>query len=418
MQPQDQERRQPSPPSATAARSWSVVVTSEALRRRVYLWATLLGIGILIATWLTQVRRPDPDLYVLYVHPVILLQCVWIVWWLLLDRALIVAERVVFMITSLSVLTQLLLATVAGQQLVGLTSSAYWTLVALSILSFLIFSNRQALLFTAALFTLSVVVPWGTLIARGDPLSNSAELARVQLTCGVVLALLSGLAWYRENFAVERGQRLSLEHLAHTDPLTGVPNRRALYREIEDLLEGTRGVAGGLGRGGCLILLDVDHFKRINDTFGHNVGDDVLIRLAALIRADLRGGDTVGRWGGEEFLITLPGLSLALGEQVAERLRQKLERQPFEHGQGVTASLGVTGCRSDDDLRSCTARVDRALYLGKAAGRNRVVSLPADEALLPDAQLPDARLPDAQIPGTEAHAEDLEAGPVVLPRQT
>ena len=396
MQPENQERRQPSTLPATVARSWSAAATSGALRRRVYLWAIVFGSCILIATWLTQIRRPAPDLYVLYGHPVVLLQCVWAAWWLLRGKPLIVAERAVLVVQALAVLSQTLLAMVQGQgQLVGLTSSAYWTLVALSILSFLIFSNRQALLFLAVLFALSVALPWGVLIARGDSLSGYPELARVQLTCGVILALLSGLAWYRESFTVERGQRLSLEHLAHTDPLTGLPNRRALYREIEELLTQTR-----QGVGGCLILLDVDHFKRVNDTFGHNVGDEVLIRLAALIRAELRGGDTVGRWGGEEFLITLPGLPAALGGQVAERLRGHLEQQVFGHGQGVTASFGVTCCTVSDDLQGCIARADRALYAAKTAGRNRVVSVPGDES------------PGEELPGQDAEA--APSAPVAL----
>ena len=350
------------------------MVTSEALRRRVYLWATLMGSVVLIVTWLMQDGRPHPDPYVLFANPLLLLQCVWIAWWLLRGKALIVAERVVFTVNVFAIMVQVSLATVTGgQELLGVASAAYWTLVAISILSFLILTKRQALLFTATFFALGVVLPWSALLFRGDSLADYSELGRVQLVCGVVLVLLSVLAWYREGFAEERGQRLSLEHLAHTDPLTGVPNRRALYREIDSLLAGAR-----LGAGGCLILLDVDHFKRINDTFGHNVGDDVLVRLAALIRADLRDGDAVGRWGGEEFLITLPGLSLAQGEQVAERLRGHLERQMLNQGQGVTASFGVTCCRSDDDLQNCTARADRALYAAKTAGRNRVVSLPAD----------------------------------------
>lgn len=371
------------------------MVTSEALRRRVYLWATLMGTVVLIVTWFMQGGRPHPDPYVRYANPVLLLQCVWVGWWLLRGKALIVAERVVFTVNVFAILAQVFLATVTGgHELVSVASAAYWTLVAISILSFLILNNRQALLFTATFFALGVVLPWRALVFRGEPLADYGELGRVQLVCGVVLVLLSVLAWYREGFAEERGQRLSLEHLAHTDPLTGVPNRRALYREIEDLLEGTR-----LGVGGCLILLDVDHFKRINDTFGHNVGDDVLVRLAALIWADLRDDDTVGRWGGEEFLITLPGLSLELGEHVAERLRGELEGQMLSHGKSVTASFGVTCCRSSDDLQSCTARADRALYSAKTAGRNRVVSLPADEVLEEASEAAPAALSSLNVSG-------------------
>ena len=373
MQPQNQERRQSS--NLLASRTWSAVATSEALRRRVYLWAIVLGSVILIVTWLMQFRRPNASLYVLFGQPVILLQSLWAAWWLLRGKPLIVAERVVFVVNALAVLGQTLLAMLTDpRQIIGLTSSAYWTLVALSILSFLMFSNRQALIFSASLFALSVALPWGTLMFRGDTLSAYTELARVQVTCGVILALLSGLAWYRESFTVERGQRLSLERLAHTDPLTGLPNRRALYREIEELLNGER-----QDMGGCFILLDVDHFKRVNDTYGHNVGDEVLIQLAALIRAELREGDMVGRWGGEEFLIILPGLSAEPGEHLAERLRLCIEQQAFRGGQGVTASLGVTSCAASDDSKRCIARADRALYAAKTAGRNRVVFMPEDE---------------------------------------
>ncbi|WP_456831189.1 GGDEF domain-containing protein [Deinococcus sp. UYEF24] len=366
----------------------SASANSVELRRRVYLWVTLLGSAVLIATWLMQVRRPDPDPYVLFANPVLLLQCCWLVWWLLTGRPLLLAERVVLLLNTVGIMVQLLLAMIAGRpHLIDLTGSAYWTLVALSILSFLIFNNRQALLFTATFFTLSVILPWAALLTRGEAFSAYGELVRVQLVCGVVLTLLTILAWYRQQFTVERGERLSLEYLANTDPLTQLPNRRALYPKIERLLS-----EAATGTGGCLILLDVDHFKRINDTFGHNVGDDVLTRMAALIRADLRDGDTVGRWGGEEFLITLPGLSLTLGEQVAERVRGHLERQMLGHGQGVTASFGVTSCRASDDLQSCTARADRALYAAKAAGRNRVVSLPADPVRGEDTEIAPASL--------------------------
>ncbi|WP_425145769.1 GGDEF domain-containing protein [Deinococcus sp.] len=379
----DHNRRPSDPLTASlrpgAGRVWSGA-TSDALRRRVYLWAIVLGSGVLIVVWTMQLRRPAPDYYVLVGHPLLLLQCIWAAAWLLRGRALIVAERVVFVVNALAILVQMLMALIADQrQLLSLTSAAYWMLVALSILSFLIFSNKQALLFSAGFYGVSVALPWSALLARGSSLSTFSELARVQLTSGVVLVLLSILAWYRESFTVERGQRLSLEHLANTDPMTQVPNRRALYREIEHLLEGAR-----TGGDGCLILLDIDHFKRINDTFGHNVGDEVLIWLASMIQDDLRETDAIGRWGGEEFLMTLPGLSAELGGQVAERLRLRLEQQAFGYGQQVTASFGVTCCTADDDLQSCTARADRALYAAKTAGRNRVAILPAAAAAFKD----------------------------------
>ncbi len=381
MQPQD---RRGSDFRSESARLRSLVPTSEELRRGVYLWALLLGSGVLIIVWVMQLRRPDHDDYVLFGHPVLLIQCVWAAWWLLRGKALIVAERVVFVVNALAILTQTLLAVDTGQlQMLRLTSAAYWMLVAFSILSYLIFSSRQALQVSAAFYGLSVLLPWTTLLLHGARLSAYGELARVQLTCGVVLGLLSVLAWYRQRFTIERGQRLSLELLANTDPMTHLPNRRALYPRVEELLIDAR--AGGVG---CLILLDVDHFKRANDTYGHNVGDEVLIRLASLLKAALRDTDTAGRWGGEEFLITLPGLSAERGGQVAERLRLQLAGQVSLYGESVTASFGVTACTADDELQSCVARADRALYMAKAAGRNRVVLLleSSDEAEVAELQ--------------------------------
>ena len=356
--------------------------TSSDLRRRVYLWAIALGMGVIVIVLLTQLSSPSPDYGQVGMVLAQLPLCAWGTWWLLRGKPLVVAERVVFAVNALIVLSQLLLTvTDDPAQVVWLASSAYWLLTPLAILAFLMFGNRQALLFSAGMYLLSVLVPWAALLWKGQVFSSFGNLLRVQLSCGVVLVLVSVLAWYREHFAVERGERLSMEQLAHTDPLTGLPNRRALYSEIEWLISEAR-----TGVGGCLILLDIDHFKRVNDAFGHNVGDAVLIQLAALLGTHLKDAGTVGRWGGEEFLITLPGLSPERAEQMAEQLRRKLEEQLFSHGQGVTASFGLTCCTAEDDLQRCTARADRALYAAKTAGRNSVVSLPDDAALDQDMQ--------------------------------
>ena len=157
MQPQD---RRGSDFRSESARLRSLVPTSEELRRGVYLWALLLGSGVLIIVWVMQLRRPDHDDYVLFGHPVLLIQCVWAAWWLLRGKALIVAERVVFVVNALAILTQTLLAVDTGQlQMLRLTSAAYWMLVAFSILSYLIFSSRQALQVSAAFYGLSVLLP-------------------------------------------------------------------------------------------------------------------------------------------------------------------------------------------------------------------------------------------------------------------
>lgn len=351
------------------------VVLSEASqfeesRRRVYLGATLLGAVVLVTVWALQMRQPDPELFVVFGHPPLLVMCLWVTVWLLQRRPLIVAERVVFITNALAVLAQLSLALpLQRAAALDLSSSAYWMLVAVSILSFLMFSNRQALLLTGGFYSLAVLLPWLALGTRGQGPGAHPELVRVQLTCGAILMLLSSLAWYRERYTFEHGERLGLEILANTDPLTGLPNRRAVYSVIEEVLEAAR-----RGAPGSLILLDLDHFKAINDVHGHNVGDEVLIGTARLIGAALQGTGHLGRWGGEEFLIALPGVPLARAGQVAEELRAQLGAHTFPGVGHVTASFGVTSCAAGDTLHGCTARADAALYSAKAAGRNRVAS--------------------------------------------
>ncbi len=345
------------------------VSAPDDLRRRVYLGATVLGIGVLVGSWMINRQAPSPDPYISIGHPMLLLQCLWIMGWLLQGRSLNVAERVVLAVNGLSLLAQLLLVSAAEDgQLIDLTSAAYWMLVALSILIFLVFNNRQALLICGALYTLAVALPWSVLLFRGAQLSAYSDLGRVQLTCGAVLVLLSVLAWYKERFAAEQGQRSVLEHLAYTDALTQLPNRRALYLEIDRLL-GERQEQ----QPGCLILLDIDHFKRVNDHFGHNVGDQVLTEVAFRLRREVQAQGCVGRWGGEEFVITLPGCSQDEGGAVAERLRRALASAPFAQVGVVSASFGAASCCAGDDLQRLTARADRALYAAKTLGRNRVV---------------------------------------------
>ncbi|UQN06842.1 sensor domain-containing diguanylate cyclase [Deinococcus sp. QL22] len=343
---------------------------SQQLRRRVYLAALAFGIPVLLMVWVLQLGHPSPDQYILYAHPPLLIMCIWAAGWVLRGRPLRVAEQVVFTFNVVAVLAQSLMTVLTpGASVLDLSSSTYWMLVALSILAFLIFDTRRGALLTAVSYLLCVAFPWAALVSRGEgSLSANTSLLRVQLTCGAILMLLSGLAWYRAQFLQERSERLTLYHLAHTDPLTGLPNRRALYPAVETLL-----VATSQGMAGSVILLDLDHFKRINDTYGHNVGDDVLMYTAALLRSALRDSDTVGRWGGEEFLVTLPDTDRVGATRVAERVRCLMQNTLQPPAGQVTASLGVATCEPGDDLRVLTARADAAMYEAKQKGRNRVV---------------------------------------------
>jgi len=184
------------------------------------------------------------------------------------------------------------------------------------------------------------------------------------IATALLVSLYSSLfSWLTES------QRRQLETLASRDPLTGVGNRRALERELAAALAQHQGVRQPVG----LAVLDLDHFKRVNDEHGHETGDQVLVSFVNLVQGCLRKRDRVFRTGGEEFVVLLPatdapGMAQALGKVLAA-VRQGL-RVPG--GGGVTVSIGATLVQPGDDWTRWLARADAALYFAKRNGRDRV----------------------------------------------
>lgn len=167
--------------------------------------------------------------------------------------------------------------------------------------------------------------------------------------------------------------RASME-MAVTDALTGLYNRRYLETQLSQLIE----QSADRGKGLSLLTLDIDFFKSVNDTYGHDAGDRVLQEVAGRIRGSVRSLDLACRTGGEEFVVVLPGADLAVAEKVGERIRRAIAAKPFLLGPGshltVTASLGVSSLLSaHDTVEDLLKRADRALYRAKREGRNRVV---------------------------------------------
>lgn len=164
--------------------------------------------------------------------------------------------------------------------------------------------------------------------------------------------------------------------MAVTDPLTGLYNRRYLDSHLQNLFD--RAVARK--RPLAIMLADIDRFKSINDTWGHDAGDAILKEVAARLRRNLRGIDLVCRYGGEEFVIVMPDTELAVAEKVAERIRLEIAEGPFSTGEGrpsiaVTSSLGVAALKEGSDtVAALMKRADVALYEAKTGGRNRVVA--------------------------------------------
>ncbi len=161
-----------------------------------------------------------------------------------------------------------------------------------------------------------------------------------------------------------------LTFLASTDMLTGLPNRRAFFGRATEV---TRH-----GQTGALMLLDADHFKKINDTYGHAVGDLCLQAISDRIRANLRPGDMVGRLGGEEFSVFLPGVDVHQAELVGQRLCATIDVSVTETDQNVQVTLSIGAVFSDlrTPFDTLMAKADAALYRAKAEGRARMVLVP------------------------------------------
>jgi len=190
------------------------------------------------------------------------------------------------------------------------------------------------------------------------------------INLATMLAIMGVLAstYYR----LVRHSERRLHELACTDPLTQLRNRRFMTEVVQH-------EAAVFERGGrplSILLGDVDHFKRINDQHGHAVGDAVLRAIARVLREGVREVDHVARWGGEEFLVLLPGTELDEAQQVAERLRAGVHALVELEGRrdlGLSITLGLAELQPGESIEQALMRADRALYEGKQAGRNRVI---------------------------------------------
>jgi diguanylate cyclase (GGDEF)-like protein len=198
-----------------------------------------------------------------------------------------------------------------------------------------------------------------------------------------------------------------LYDLATTDSLTGLWNRRQFLQLTHAEIDRARRHGTSL----ALVLADIDHFKQVNDQHGHDAGDRVIRHVASLLRQQARGGDLIGRWGGEEFVMLLPMTGGDGALELSERIRRRVERTPCEHGgvsMPVTLSLGVCEMQPGHSLDHAFKNADAALYAAKNAGRNRVcvapLALPA-QPVTPQADRSSAvTVPADALPATRSLA--------------
>lgn len=188
--------------------------------------------------------------------------------------------------------------------------------------------------------------------------------------CSFSFGCLGALMFDRSRKAVFMSQQ-ELHHLAVTDELTGAFNRNHLKSVLSQ--EMARDIRYDKTFG--LLIIDIDNFKNINDTFGHAVGDEVLRKTAQILSASIRSNDTLVRWGGEEFVVIAIEVNETTLKHLCEKLRNKIEENSFGAVEKVTVSIGATLFRKDDTRDALLSRADKALYQAKNEGRNITVSV-------------------------------------------
>ena len=229
-------------------------------------------------------------------------------------------------------------------------------------------TTRQSLLRFSLVSILAIVAP-----AHADPL---AKLDPTRVSPRALTAMEANFVEASKELDTIRDSLNKSEERAKTDTLTGLPNRRAL----EEFFRAAQMAAMESGEPLSVLLIDIDHFKKFNDNFGHGVGDQVLRLMASVLRERVRENDLPARYGGEELIAVLPGAELATCEVVAERIRRAISearitrRSTGELLPTITVSIGVGQFRMGESMAELIERCDRALYRAKGAGRNRVVT--------------------------------------------
>ncbi len=263
---------------------------------------------------------------------------------------------------------------------------AFVMLIAFSTDGFLARSRKTFLLtWVAAVLAAAFIIWWQGAQMRmttdsplGQALAIGVVLGAVA-RCSVLVTFFRSMQYRlgvtNEKLALALAQ---IEALVRQDEVTGLANRRGVMERLHHCCA----VAKRSGSPLCVALLDIDHFKQINDSFGHDGGDRVLRAFGVLLAPRLRAGDAVGRYGGEEFLLVLPDTRLEQAGELLERLRQHIARSDWAVTAGVdaqvTATFGAAQYRPGESAEATIARADAAMYSGKAAGRNRVVLDGAD----------------------------------------
>lgn len=341
----------------------------DTIKGRVYMFVLPAGALLSFGLWWLEARSGSLHVIDLYGLPLFGLLCLSL--FLALRRwpkNLFVYELMLFCtFTALYLASLGYSLSVLAHDSLGLWNLAgltYWGPV-LYMVAFLVFGVRQGLYLSLGLHAIFGFAVMSYFFLAPSP--GATAMLMQGFTSGVLVLFL---LWAIGNVVASQARSATrFEREASTDPLTLLSNRRQMWRQLE--LEQER--SERFGNTFCLAFLDLDFFKRVNDLHGHAMGDKVLTEVSQVLSAQTRTIDVVGRWGGEEFLLLLPGLTLEESKEAVERLRQVVSAHRFSDIGTLTVSAGVAAYVPTLPLDDLLARADRALYRAKEAGRNQVV---------------------------------------------
>ena len=345
----------------------------EAVKRRMFLVASPIGSLCMLLIWGIGLEQHNISFFNIIFLPI--LAILFLIIFFLLWRHIILLHTFDLILYT-SVLVFALCQFISVITTIVFTNGSFSPDVTLwfpfvYILSFLILNTNRALV-TSLLFFLSTLilglVACIHFLVNGLTFQNVTFLVETYYACGFYIAVLYLVARMKERYISQTAVADDMSKLAMIDSLTQVDNRRLLSQLLEEEVRRVDRYNLPLS----IMLFDLDWFKKINDTLGHNTGDKVLQEVAQLLRQNLRTSDPFGRWGGDEFLCLAINSNGDQAVELAERLREALQQHPFSVVKQVTASFGITTYQKGDTPETLIRRADLGLYKAKAGGRNRV----------------------------------------------
>jgi diguanylate cyclase (GGDEF)-like protein len=332
----------------------------------------IFGSAAILMIWISEVLAGRIMIIDQYAYPVMLTIFVTTFVVIQLRPQLLPIAEIVSFLTLVAYINILIQLIISGYEpalnIYTLSTIAQWFPL-VYICAFFFLETRNAIITSAVIYA-SMLIPVMLQLTSQDMALIESEKTQVLINMmashPVYIMTLSVITRLKSHYVHAQQQADLMRTAANLDYLTEIPNRRAISQSIEHMLMAPRAASG------CAILLDIDFFKTINDTYGHEAGDRVLIEIAGCLRAHVRSTDILGRWGGEEFIVVAPSADLATGAQLADRLRDAIAMHLCAGVGHVTASFGIAEALENDTPDSLVRRADAALYLAKERGRNRV----------------------------------------------